>query len=298
MTRSATPAFRAILLLISILFAAGLAEGALRVWYRDGGRQTLGGPGGHSFDHDTIDGELRGRRDIGGKTPGVRRVMVVGDSITYGLGIKDWHLTWPELLMRQLAEGGRPHEMAVFAFPGQDIVEHVNVMREWADRVAADVFIYQWYVNDIEAIEHRPDLTRVWQRAPWHDWLQHWSYLYFVANHRLSQLLPPPTRSYVDYLLADFAPGTIEWAEFERQFHEFAVRAGQASPRRIMALYPQVPFRGEYRYARCTSTCAPSLASMTSKSLQRPGAVPAARSCRMRTHLASRSSAPRKAPRP
>jgi hypothetical protein len=38
----------------------------------------------------------------------------------------------------------------------------------------------------------------------------------------------------------------MEWAEFERQFHEFATRAAQATPRRIMALYPQVPFRGEY----------------------------------------------------
>jgi hypothetical protein len=108
------------------------------------------------------------------------------------------------------------------------------------------VFIYQWYVNDIEAISHRPDLVRTWQRWPWHAPLRSWSYLYFVLDHRVAQFLRPPTRSYVDYLLTDFAPGTLEWAEFERQFHEFATRAVRVAPRRIMAMYPQVPYRGRY----------------------------------------------------
>jgi hypothetical protein len=236
---------RVAVLMMAVVMAGGFGEVALRVWYRDGGRETLGGPGGRTFDHGTIDGELRGRRDVGPKTPGIPRIMVVGDSITYGLGVHEWRKTWPELLAQELEQNGRRVEMAVFAFPGQDITQHVNVMREWDARVAPDIFIYQWYVNDIEAVSHRPDLTRRWQRWPWHDALRNGSYLYFILDHRVSQWLPPPARSYVDYLLTDFAPGTMEWAEFERQFHEFATRALRA-PRRIMALYPQVPFRGRY----------------------------------------------------
>lgn len=218
----------------------------MRVWYRDEGRRTLGGPGGRQFDHDTIDGELRGRRDVGPKTPGVPRLMVIGDSITYGLGVRDWRETWPERLVQRLEEDGKKHELAVFAVPGDDIPQHLEKMREWGDRVRPDALIYQWYVNDIEAISHRPDLTRAWQRWAWHGALQRSSYLYYIVDYRLAQWLPAPGRTYVDYLRSDFAPGTMEWAEFERQFHEFATRAMVAAPRRIMALYPQVPFRGAY----------------------------------------------------
>jgi GDSL-like Lipase/Acylhydrolase family len=245
-TRLRSLAVGAVALSILVVIGTGLAEAMLRVWYRDNGRTTLGGPGGRQFDYETIDGELRGRRDVGPRVPGVPRLMIVGDSITYGVGVHRWRDTWPELLAHELERKGQHYEMAVFAFPGQDILQHVNVMREWDARVSPDVFIYQWYVNDIEAMSHRPDLTHAWQRWRWHDSLRDWSYLYFVLDHRLAQMLPPPTRSYVDYLLADFAPGTMEWAEFERQFHEFATRAALVSARRIMALYPQVPFRGQY----------------------------------------------------
>lgn len=246
MTPNPPLTFRLVLVVGSLVIATLAAEVALRVWYRDQGRQTLGGPGGRQFEHDTIDGELRGRRDVGARAPGVPRIMVIGDSITYGLGVRDWRNTWPELLVRKLEAQGHPHQLAVFAVPGQDIPGHLEVMREWAERVAPDILIYQWYVNDIEAVSHRPDFSRPWQRAPWHETLRQRSYLYFILDIRVSQLLPPPLRSYVDYLLDDFAPGTMEWAEFERQFHEFAIRATHASRRRLMALYPQVPFRGQY----------------------------------------------------
>jgi hypothetical protein len=245
-TRSRALAFRVALILLSLLFAAAFGEAALRVWYRDGGRRTLGGPGGHSFEHDTIDGELRGPRNLDVKRPGVPRIMVIGDSITYGQGVRDWRQTWPELLIQELERRGHPHERAVFAMPGHDMPQHVETLRQWGSRVDPDVLIYQWYANDIEVLSHRPNATRAWQRGPWHSPLRQWSYLYFSLDHYLAKVLPPPERTYVDYLLADFVPGTLEWTEFERQFHAFALRATHIAPRRLMALYPQVPFRGSY----------------------------------------------------
>jgi hypothetical protein len=58
--------------------------------------------------------------------------------------------------------------------------------------------------------------------------------------------LPQPQRSYTDYILQDFGPGTYEWAEFERAFHSFATRAAEVAPARFIVLYPQVPFGGTY----------------------------------------------------
>jgi hypothetical protein len=244
MTRVDAVLARAILLVIGILLFVVVGEVALRVIYRDAGKSTLSGPGGRSFDYQTIDGLKRGRLDTGPKTPGVPRVMVVGDSITYGLGVRDWRGTWPERVAQSLERAGRPHQFAVLAEPGNDMPQLLDTMRHWVERVQPDVLIYQWYVNDIEAMSHRPNRERPWQRLPWHRPLQSSSYLYYVLDHRFAQLLLRPHLSYVNYL-RDFIPGSFEWTEFEKEFHEFAVRARRA-PCRILMLYPQVPFRGVY----------------------------------------------------
>jgi hypothetical protein len=134
--------------------------------------------------------------------------------------------------------------MAVFAMPGRDVREHVADMAKWGATVRPDVFIYQWYVNDIEVAGQRPRNLRTWQRLPFHEWLRRWSYLYYYVDNRLALMLPPPERSYADYLVRDFQPGTDAWAEFERYFHELMTRAMTFAPSRYLLLYPQVPFPG------------------------------------------------------
>jgi hypothetical protein len=234
-------------LLFSLLLFLATGEAALRFIYRDAGRRTLGGPGGRPFDHLTIGPEeLRGRRDTGPKRPGVPRIMVMGDSITYGQGVHDWRDAWPERLAVALEAAQRPHEMAVFAVPGRDMPQHLQELEHWGRIVNPDVLIYQWYVNDIEVMSHRPDGTRKWQRWPEHEWLRRRSYLYYFLDNRLAQFVPAADRSYAEYILQDFVPGSAEWTEFERYFHTFATEARALAARRIMLLYPQVPFRDRY----------------------------------------------------
>ena len=222
----------------------GTGEAALRIIYRDDGKRTLGGPGGRQFEYLFREGESRGRLDHGAKKPGIPRIMVVGDSVTYGQGVRDWQDVWPEQLARALEQAGTPHEMSVLALPGRDIPAHVAEVESWAKDVQPDVFIYQWYVNDIEVEHHRPSGARWWHRLPWHERLQQSSHLYFFIDNRLTFLLPPPDRSYVQYILDDYIPGSLEWAEFERYFHRLATRAQEMAPTRLLVIYPQVPFRG------------------------------------------------------
>jgi hypothetical protein len=239
--------FGAAALLFSLVLFLATGEAALRFVYRDAGRRTLGGPGGRPFDHLTSGPEqLRGRRDMGPKRPGVPRIMVMGDSITYGQGVHDWHETWPERLAVALDAAHTPHEMAVFAVPGRDMPQHLQELERWGRAVNPDTLIYQWYVNDIEVISHRPNGTRTWQRWGGHEWLRRRSYLYYFLDNRFAQFVPAADRSYADYIAHDFVPGSAEWTEFERYFHTFATEAQALAPRRIMLLYPQVPFRDRY----------------------------------------------------
>lgn len=236
------------ILTLSLALALFLVTGevALRVVYRDGGSRTLGGPGGHPFDHLTRPGSLRGRYDDGPKRPGVSRLMVLGDSITWGKGVRDWHQTWPELLFRMFNRAGNPHELAVVAQPGWDIDVLARHFDETAPAIRPDTLIYQWYINDIEVTQHRPRSSRWWQTNALHGALVDWSYLFYFLDNRLSTLLPPPERSYVDYILQDFVPGSLEWTEFERYFHWLGARARELAAHRLIVLYPQVPFRGAY----------------------------------------------------
>jgi hypothetical protein len=229
---------------LALFFATG--ELALRLLYRDAGTRTLGGPGGSGFEHLTVEGDQRGRFDAGAKITGRPRIMVVGDSITWGQGVRNWQDTWPEQLALSLERAGTPHEMAVLAMPGRDIVQHVDEVEHWAPQLQPDIFIYQWYVNDIEVESHRPVNQRVWRTWPTHNALLRLSYLYYFADNRLATFLPPPDRSYADYIVQDFVPGTLEWAEFERYFHRLAGRAMEYAGTRVLLLYPQVPFRDGY----------------------------------------------------
>ena len=237
-------------LLFSLLIFFASGEAALRVIYRDQGRATLGGPGGRLFEHLFIANEQRGRFDTGPRRSGVQRLMVVGDSISWGLGVRDWSAVWTERLAQALERKGGPVEMAVSAEPGRDMWEHMAAVRDVGPRVQPDVLIYQWYVNDIEVVRHRPRFHRTWQRWSLHDRARDSSYLYYFLDHMASSWLPQPDRSYTDYILQDFGPGTYEWAEFERAFHSFATRAREVAPVRLIVLYPQVPFRGQYPLQR------------------------------------------------
>ena len=233
-------------LLVSLLIFLASGEAVLRVIYRDQGKATLGGPGGHAFEHLYIKNEERGRLDTGPRRPGVERLMVIGDSISWGLGVRDWSAIWTERLAQALEQTGRPVEMAVLAEPGRDMWQHMAVVQEWGSRVQPDVLIYQWYVNDVEVVEHRPRFHRPWQRWSQHDRMRNFSYLYYFLDHMAASWLPQPDRSYTEYILQDFGPGTYEWAEFERAFHSFATRALEVAPTRLIVLYPQVPFGGTY----------------------------------------------------
>ncbi len=229
-----------------VSFAIFLATGeiGLRVIYRDGGKRTLGGPGGYGFEHLTLPHNQRGRFDIGAKHPQKPRILILGDSITWGQGVRDWQDVWPEQLALALEHAGMPHEMAVLAFPGRDISTHVEQMEQWVSTINPDVFVYQWYVNDIEITSERPRNRRSWQQWSGHERLRRSSYLYYFLDNRLSTYLPPPDRSYVQYILEDFAPGSLEWSEFERLFHTLAMRATEFARVRMLVIYPQVPYRG------------------------------------------------------
>lgn len=230
--------------LVTIGLAAVASEVLLRVVYRDAGRRTLGGPGGQPFEHTFLDPEKeqRGPAASGPKAAGVQRVMVLGDSITWGQGVPAWTDTWPAKLLAALNAQGPAYDMAVFARPGREIDGHVAAMESAAADVSPDIVVYQWYNNDVELVKTgRPAGHRGWRGWSGHETLKRWSYLYFALDFAVDAFLPQAGRSYVQYLEEDYAEGTAGWRAFTQAFHTWAAWATGYANRTIVLLYPPVP---------------------------------------------------------
>lgn len=245
---------RLLFALVACLLAIGLAlvvaEIALRIVYRDGGTRTMGGPGGGPFAYAYNGGESSGARGPapaeGAKRPGITRIVIQGDSVTWGQGVRNWYDLYPERLLERLNAQSERYEVTVYALPGREIMSHLAGLQSYPDTLSPDVLVYQWYVNDIEVEkEHRPDSAS----APWrawggHMWARTHSYLYYFLDDRLRLLIPGGERSYPEYMYREYAPGTRGWTLFAEQFDAWAALAKARSPRTIVMLYPTLLANG------------------------------------------------------
>ena len=242
-TRPRTLLLATLALGVSLTLGAGICEGLLRLVFRDGGRATLRGPGGRTFEYTYAGpGELRGPMESGPKVPGVRRIMVQGDSITFGDGVREWTDTYPIRLLDRINGPGHWYELAVHAYGGKEIDNHLATIEGAIERTDPDMVIYQWFINDVEIDRTlRPRYQRSWRTWPWHDGLQAKSFLYYVLDFAADRFLPVPGRSYLTYLEQDYAPGTRGWTLYARTFHAWAEHAIAYADRTILMLYPPVP---------------------------------------------------------
>lgn len=114
----------------------------------------------------TIDAQgFRGSRAVGPhRAPGSLRVLCLGDSYTYGVGVDD-AAAYPALLERFLADRlpGRPVEVVNAGVPFYDIFDEWTYYVDKGARLAPDVVVLQFYINDLEAMAgsfFRQDLLR------------------------------------------------------------------------------------------------------------------------------------------
>jgi hypothetical protein len=136
--------------------------------------------------------------------PGVFRIAVVGDSLTYGQGIEE-EARLTEQLARQLneAEPGA-FEVLNFGRPGADYERHFENLTLGLEHAAADFILLQWLYNDLRDPEIRP--AEPWHLAgPRHRSINSRSALYYLADAASVQaqyalaLWPPEVAYYVEH---------------------------------------------------------------------------------------------------
>lgn len=224
-------------------------EIALRVFYLEG--YSFGSHYGpivkrfeRDFRYNHYDGPSRGPEISEETNPGTLRILVQGDSITWGQGVRNEEQLFSTLLLDEIKSSGRPAEMAVLARPGREVDDHLEQLQKWSEQIDPGVIIYQWYVNDIELDKSsRPAGTaRPWRILYVHRILSTSSYLYYFLDYQFGRMLPSSAQNYEEYIGENYAQGTIAWTEFERAFRAWAKVAKSTTPRVLVAIYPHMKF--------------------------------------------------------
>lgn len=231
-----------IVVVITAIVSFGLAEGYLRIAYADGmSFSSHMGPLVRRFERDfhfnRFDGPSRGPEVVGPKPKGSVRILIQGDSITWGEGVQDESLLYSSRLGEDLRSANAQAEVAVLAYPGREIDGHVAQLDKWGGEIAPDIIIYQWFINDLELDKsHRPGSDRGWRKLVFPGFLTNRSYLWYLLDYRISTWLYPVP--YVDYMRDHFARDSAGWRLFAEQFHAWATEAKRLTPRVLVALYP------------------------------------------------------------
>jgi hypothetical protein len=136
-------------------------------------------------------------REVIAKAGDVVRIAVVGDSLTYGQGLR-LEDRFTERLDKALGEAV---EILNFGVPGANYERHRESVATAIEAAIPDVLILQWFVNDVEPPDERA--PRAMNLAgPLHRFVQPRSALYFLANRGFTQmqydlgLVPSWTRYY------------------------------------------------------------------------------------------------------
>jgi lysophospholipase L1-like esterase len=235
---------------LAIGIAAAFLSGEifLRIFFHDG--MTFSehvGPIVRTYERNIrwnrFEGPSRGPETIGPKTPGVVRILIQGDSITWGQGVRAEEEVYPARLLHSLRRQNPQVEMAVFAECGRDIDEHLAVLRRDGPEVDPDLIVYQWFVNDLEVATRglRPRPWAPWNRLFFHRILKQGSYLYFFLDYQANNFLAPRGEdSYPSYLLSYFEEDTPQWNDFAAVFRTWVAEAKSMTPRVLVVLSPSL----------------------------------------------------------
>jgi lysophospholipase L1-like esterase len=107
---------------------------------------------------------------------GKKNIIIAGDSITAGYGIKDYQDRYPDILERKLGSG---YQVINLSYPGWNIEDKVNAILHYPHIKEIKVIVYQMYFDDyMQYVIHycgKPPVTKT-------DWVIPESGLYVLAR--------------------------------------------------------------------------------------------------------------------
>lgn len=140
---------------------------ATRLWVMKPGVDWVNPKGKHRVVTNSMG--LRNPEIPDGPRRGGRRILVLGDSVSFGYGVDEGE-SWPRVLERLLeekrGEGGAPVEVVNAGVLGYGTYQEAETLREFGPRLVPDLVLLQFYPNDpLENYTYRP-LSRIERLLP------------------------------------------------------------------------------------------------------------------------------------
>jgi lysophospholipase L1-like esterase len=168
------------------------------------------------------DGEMRIE-----KPQGVYRIAIIGDSVTYGQGIREED-RFSNLLQGYLdgEKSACRFEVLNFGWLGSETIDEVNVFRNTVYKVNPDFIVLQWFINDVEGHDKskRPQSKPLIPFDSANSYLYQNSVIYYLLDLQWQNLVQRTSHSegYRGYLFERFGdpegPEARAYVEVLREF--------------------------------------------------------------------------------
>ena len=185
-------------------------------------------------------------RDYGPKAPGERRILVLGDSFTYGIGV-DEDAPFPRLLERELNEAGgaTSHRVEVLngGIPGSLTTQWLSLLLRVQARFDPDVVLVVFFLRDGTRITLKEDFfdpirAGIVERNRASGAYRH-SYAYRMVRDRLDQ--KDVARAYIELFDRSYfgdPKETQEWTTAEQNIAEIRDRARRRGAAVGLVVFP------------------------------------------------------------
>lgn len=142
------------------------------------------------------------------------RILTIGDSLTFGEGVKQIDDIYTEILEKKLNENhsSTKYEVLNVAQKGINVKEYLSVLRDPGLSYQPDLVMIGFYINDIEADKSKRPKNSIIIPESLHWILSRFSYLYFYTSHRFIGWINKG--DYHEYYLAYTSPGSRDWNRF------------------------------------------------------------------------------------
>jgi lysophospholipase L1-like esterase len=125
-------------------------------------------------------------RDFDPKKPsGTYRIAVIGDSLTYGQGIREQERFSNLLEERLNSHSGRKYQVLNFGLPGAETTDELGFLTRSVLSNKPDFILLQWYINDVEGDDKSEQPRQLTIIPP--D-LRHNSILFYLAHREFSSI--------------------------------------------------------------------------------------------------------------
>lgn len=239
-----------ILLTVFLIFGMVFCEIVLRVYYND----DYGVPTDRNWQFKKVWDEKYGNLNDFGyrdhdfevkKPSNVFRILAIGDSLTWGEGIRNIDDIYPEIFERKLTVEckDRGYEVVNVSRKGWDVKDYLAALKDPGITYKPDILMLGFYINDIELHKQdRPKTPYISENV--HFYLGRVSYLYWYTYRMIRPFLLDD-REYLNYYLSYSAEESDHWKQFALSWKEILAVAKEHHIQPVVLILPITGWLGE-----------------------------------------------------